>query len=171
MVTAVDKALDEAMSAVMDGSASPADWALVSAAWDGDVGLRERWAAWHAAADGLRSADLPALHREPEVLLARLHQNLPAADPRPPVRRDWFAPLAVAASFVAVALVIGALRPQPATGDVVAVAPLTAPRAQGLSGQSFAQTAAGRTLAGDTLSESIDWGLALPEPSASEPHP
>ncbi|MBV8033850.1 RseA family anti-sigma factor [Roseateles sp.] len=170
MVSHADDMLAEAMSAVMDGRATPADWARVNAAWASDPALRERWALWHAAGDGLRSAELPRLHREPEALLTALHAQLPApaAAPR---GRDWLAPLAVAASFVALALGMGALRPVPAPDAVVAAAPMPAPRVQGLSGLSFAQAAAGLTLPGDAPPEVIDWGPPLPEPAASRPLP
>jgi len=175
-------ALNEALSAVMDGRATPADWARVNAAWANDPRLRERWALWHAAGDGLRSAELPGLHREPQALLDALHAQMAppvAAHSRP---RDWFAPIAVAASFVAAVIGIGALRPPQAPQPLVAMAPTATPRAQGLSGTSFAQTAAGRTLMalGDTPEaglpveappEIIDWGLSLPEPAASQPRP
>lgn len=180
MVTLDGAALNEALSALMDGRATPADWARVSAAWDRDPGLRERWALWHAAGDGLRSADLPGLHREPQALLDALHARLPAPAVEQPRRRDWVAPIAVAAGFVAVAIGVGALRPAPVPGSVVAAAPAAASREQGLAGASFAQTAAGRTLpvlggareAGSGVEappEIIDWGLALPEPAASRP--
>jgi negative regulator of sigma E activity len=173
MVNAGDDALNEALSAVMDGRATPADWACVNAAWRRDPGLRERWALWHAAGDGLRSAELPNLHREPEVLLAALHAQMPAAAAEPPRRRrDWFAPIAVAAGFVAVTLGVSVMRPAPVPSSVVAVAPIAAPHTQGLAGASFAQTAAGRTLpvlgSVDAPPE-IDWGLASPESPASQP--
>jgi anti-sigma factor RsiW len=183
MVTPDDAALNEALSAVMDGRATPADWARVNAAWERGPALRERWALWHAAGDGLRSADLPALHRDPEALLDALHAQLPAAVVEHPRRRDWFAPIAVAAGFVAVAIGVGALRPASVpSGVVVAAAPAEAMRAQGLAGASFAQTAAGRTLPGwsgardagsmvEAPPETIDWGLASPEPAASRPAP
>lgn len=177
-----DDTLNQAMSAVMDGRATPAEWARVDAAWASDPGLRERWALWHAAADGVRAAELPELRRDPEALLAALHAQLPVEVAELPRRRDWFAPVAVAATFVAVAIGIGTLRPMPAADAFVAAAPITTPRAQGLSGLSFAQAAAGRTLPaggavresglpGDAASETIDWGLALPEPTASHPRP
>lgn len=176
MIEPTDDALNEALSAVMDGRAKPADWAGVNAAWAQDPGLRERWALWHAAADGLRSAELPALHREPKALLDALHAQMPAPVIEHPRRGDWFAPIAVAAGFVVVAIGIGALRPAPAPDAVLAAAPIATPRAQGLSGMSFAQTAAGRTLpavgaAREAPPEIIDWGLALPEPAASRPLP
>ena len=182
MVSPADDVLNEALSAVMDGRATPADWARVNAAWASDPGLRERWATWHAASDGLRSAELPALHREPVALLEALHAQMPAPASQHPRRRDWLAPIAVAASFVAMALVVGLLRPAPAADAEVAAAPITTPRVQGLSGLSFAQTAAGRTLPavgaarepglpGEAPAEIIDWGLALPEPAASQPRP
>ncbi|MDR7295788.1 negative regulator of sigma E activity [Pelomonas aquatica] len=181
-MSAAETALDQALSAVMDGRATPEEWAQVNAAWAGDPGLRERWALWHAAGDGLRSAELPALHREPQRLLDALHARMPAPVVEHPRRRDWFAPLAVAAGFVAMAVGVGALRPAPAPQAVVAAAPAATSRVQGLAGMSFAQTAAGRTLpalgtareAGlpvDAPPEIIDWGLALPEPAASHALP
>lgn len=163
--------LDEALSAVMDGCATPAEWARVNAAWATDPALRERWALWHAAADGLRAPELAGLHREPGALLAALHAQLPAEPAPPRRRRDWLAPFAVAAGFVALAVGLGALRPEPAGDAVYAAAPVPTPRAQGLSGQSFAETAAGRTLPGDAPPAAIDWGLALPEPATSGPRP
>lgn len=172
MVSPADDGLNESLSAVMDGRATPADWARVKAAWAGDAGLRERWALWHAAGDGLRSADLPALHRPPQQVLDRLHAALPAA--APPARgRDWLAPMAVAAGFVALAVGIGALRPtQPQQPQlVVAAAPVVTAPAQGLAGLSFAQTAAGRTLPGDAPPELTGWGLPLPEQPASQTRP
>lgn len=182
MVSSDDDTLNEALSAVMDGRATPAEWSRVNAAWATDPGLRERWALWHAAADGLRSAELPSQHREPEALLTALHAQLPAAVTDHPRRRDWLAPFAVAAGFVAIAIGVGALRPMPAADGFVATAPIATPRAQGLSGMSFAQTAAGRTLPavgavrepglpGEAPPEIIDWGLALPEAAVSQPRP
>lgn len=181
MVNADDDALNQALSAVMDGSATLADWARVNAAWERDPALRERWALWHAAGDGLRSAELPQLHREPQALLDALHARMPANVVSHLRRRDWFAPMGVAAGFIALALGIGALRPPTADEPTLAAAPIATPRAQGLSGLSFAQTAAGRTLpvldasrnAGtvDAPPEVIDWNLALPEPAASQARP
>ena len=182
MTHAGDESLNEALSAVMDGRATPADWVRVNAAWATNPGLRERWALWHAAGDGLRSAELPALHREPQALLDALHAQMTSPMVVRPRRRDWFAPVAVAASFVAAAIGIGALRPSQAPEPLVAMAPASPPRAQGLSGTSFAQTAAGRTLTAlgaapesglpvEAPPEIIDWGLALPEPGASHPRP
>lgn len=173
MVTDMDVALRQSLSAVMDGEATQADWALVKAAWDQDPGLRESWAAWHAASDGLRAPDLPPLQQTPQDLLAALHAGQAGQRPARSRMRDWTAPLAVAATFVAVSVGIGLLRPPAPVGMVVAAAPIQTPRAQGLSGLSFAQTATGRTLAGDPPSDGnvIDWGLALPEPAASKPLP
>jgi len=172
MVNADDDALNEALSAVMDGRATPADWTLVNVAWERDPSLRERWALWQAAGDGLRSAELVALHREPEALLAALHAQRPAPVAEHPRRRDWFAPIAVAAGFCAVTLGVSVLRPAPAPSDVVAVAPVAATQAQGLAGASFAQTAAGRTLpvlGGVDTPPAIEWSLVPPEAPASQP--
>jgi anti-sigma factor RsiW len=181
-----DELLYASLSAVMDGRATPADWARVNAAWSADPALRERWALWHAAGDGLRSAELPVLHRPPEALLDALHAQLPAQRPAQgpapvvshPKRRDWFAPFAVAAGFVAVAIGLGALRTPSSPDTLAAAASFATPQAQGLTGMSFAQTAAGRTLpslsgARDTgvLVEAspdlIEWGVGLPEHAAS----
>lgn len=178
MVTLVDDALGESLSAVMDGQATAADWARVNAAWANDPGLRERWALWHAAADGLSADELPQLHRQPAALLDALHAQLPsqrpAEKPARSRRLDWLAPLAVAAGFVAFAVGVTTLRPPPAPGAIFANAPISTPRAQGLGGLSFAQAASGRTLPADAPPEVIDWGLALPEAPAapaSQPRP
>ena len=171
MVNGTAEALNQALSAVMDGSATPADWARVEAAWAADPQLRERWALWHAAGDGLRASELPRLHRDPQALLDALHARLPAPTLTHPRRRDWWAPVGVAAGFIALALGLVALRPPPAEEPTLAAAPIATPRAQGLSGLSFAQTAAGRTLAADAPPEVIDWGLALPEAAASQVRP
>lgn len=182
MVNRLDDALNESLSAVMDGRATTADWTCVNAAWTTDPALRERWALWHAAGDGLRSAELPSLHREPEALLAGLHAQIPAPHVRIFRRREWFAPLAVAASFIALAMGIGTLRAPVGQGEVMAMAPIETPRAQALVGTSFAQTAAGGTRNGvgaahdaggvaDAPPETVGWVLALPEPSASRPRP
>lgn len=172
--------LYECLSAVADGRATPADWARVQAAWERDPGLRERWALWHAAGDGLRSAELPVLHREPQALLDGLHAQMPGPSAAPSRRRDWLAPLAVAASFVAFALGLGALRPAGLPIDTVAVAPadMAAPP-QALVGTSFAQAASGRApLPGvvheagsiaETAPELGAWPQALAPASAARP--
>ncbi|MFT7721760.1 MAG: hypothetical protein QM788_02855 [Roseateles sp.] len=183
-----DDLLNESLSAVADGRATAADWARVEAAWAHDAGLRERWALWHAAGDGLRSADLPALHREPQALLDGLHARMSAlAAPLPPRprRRDWLAPAAVAASFVAMAVGWSTLRwPSPAGGDLMALATLApataAPRTQALVGTSFAQAAAGRAWPGaatlqvvDSHPEIAEWpqGPALPDAAGPAARP
>lgn len=170
MVSPNDDALNAALSALADGRATPADWALISAAWDRDPALRERWALWHAAGDGLRSAELPALHRDPEALLAALHAQMPAPVVEHPRRRDWFAPVAVAAGFVALAVGLVALRPTPLPGETFAVAPAAMPRAQALAGTSFVQAAAREPgLLVEPSPDSIDWALPASEPAASRP--
>lgn len=187
-MNAADQALDQALSAVMDGRATPAEWALVNAAWASDPGLRERWALWHAAGDGLRSTELLTLHREPQALLDALHARLPAQPAQSGAaarRRDWLPPLAVAASFVALALGVGMLRPFHAPEPLLAAAPVAAPRLQGLQGlegTSFAQAASGRTLTAWSETreaglpvrlapEAIDWGVPAPTAPASGARP
>lgn len=173
MVTALDGALRQSLSAVMDGEATEADWARVKAAWDQDPRLRETWTAWHAASDGLRAPELPCLQQSPEELLASVHAGQGEQRRARSRMRDWTAPVAVAATFVAVSVGIGLLRPPAPVDMVAAPAPIQTPQAPGLSGLSFAQTATGRTLAGEPPPDGnlIDWGLALPEPAASQPQP
>lgn len=184
-MTAADQALDQALSAVMDGRATPAEWALVNAAWASDPGLRERWALWHAAGDGLRSTELLAQHREPQALLDALHARLPAQPAVATRGRDWLPPLAVAASFIALAFGVGMLRPPQAPEPLLAAAPVAAPRLQGLQGlegTSFAQAASGRTLTAWSETreaglpvrlapEAIDWGVSAPTAPASGARP
>jgi negative regulator of sigma E activity len=170
VVNVDDSQVNEALSALADGRATPADWALINAAWGRDPALRERWALWHAAGDGLRSAELPALHRDPEALLAALHAQMPAPVIEHPRRRDWFAPVAVAASFVVLAVGWVALRPPPVSSETFAATPTVMPHAQALAGTSFVQ-AAGREqgLLVEPSPAGIDWALPASEPAASRP--
>lgn len=171
MVNVNDATLHESLSAVMDGQATAADWARVRAAWDEDPGLRERWLLWSAAADGLRGAELQAARRQGDALLAALHEHVASPQPAHAERRGWWAPLAVAASFVVFALGFTALRPEPSSTDgmVAAVAPDAPSRAPGLAGLSFAEAAAGPALAAEAPPQASDWGLTLPERAASAP--
>lgn len=157
MVSAEQAALDQALSAVMDGSATPQQWAQVEVAWARNPELRERWMLWHAAGDGLRAADLAVARRHPDELLSALHAAMPAQAPSSARRNEWWSPLAVAAGFVALALGVTQLQPAaPVEVGPVAARTLRVP-AQGLVGISFAQTAAGGALpvlgAGDAASQ------------------
>ncbi|MFG6415785.1 RseA family anti-sigma factor [Roseateles sp. DC23W] len=148
MVSAEQAALEHALSAVMDGSATPQQWAQVEEAWGREPALRERWMLWHTAGDGLRSADLAATRRHPADLLHALHAAMPAQAPSSACRNEWWSPLAVAAGFVALALGITQLQPAaPVELGPVAARTVRVP-AQGLVGISFAQTAAGGALPG-----------------------
>jgi negative regulator of sigma E activity len=171
-----------ALSAVQDGRATARDWALVESAWARDPALRERWLLWQTAGDGLRSPDLLMTARRSEELLKVLHAAMPAAGSSDAPRREWLAPLAVAASFVALALGVTQLRPAEPPRENLAVAPGSAPVMQGLAGTSFAQTAAGRTLAASIVASDAAWpaepALGWPDstasqagPAASEPGP
>ena len=93
MVSPLDEALKQSLSAVMDGEATPQDWARVQAAWASNPDLRACWAEWQSAADGLRAPGLPALQQRPEALLSALHarQSAPDAAVRP--RAGWLPPL------------------------------------------------------------------------------
>lgn len=134
--------LEQALSAVADGQASAQDWLLVQAAWPHDAALRARWAEWHAVGDALRSVELPALHREPETLLATLADQAP--QPAPAMRRDWWSGLAVAAGFALVAVLVPGLQAPDLPQAQLAAAPAAPVRTAALVGTSFAQTALGR---------------------------
>ena len=77
--------------------------------------------------------------------------------------------------FVVLALGLVSWQPAPAPEPLAAALPMAAPGVQGLGGLSFAQAAAGPTLAGlgasrdtglsrEAPPEFVDWGLVLPEP-------
>lgn len=151
MVSAERPALDQALSAVMDGGATPQQWALVEAAWSQDAALRERWALWQAAGDGLRSADLATTRRHPAALLSALHAAMPVPAPASARRNEWWSPFAVAAGFVALALGVTQLRPAAPVDVGPVAARMVRMPAQGLVGISFAQTAAGAALPGGVV--------------------
>jgi sigma-E factor negative regulatory protein RseA len=114
----------EALSALVDGEASPSEVAQTCAAWRGDADARANWHEYQLIGDVMRSQD-PAgttpsaaflnnfrarLAQEPVVLApaaaAARRVVAPAVVPskalRPLQRRAWTGPIAVAASFVAV---------------------------------------------------------------------
>jgi sigma-E factor negative regulatory protein RseA len=114
----------EALSALVDGEASPSEVAQTCAAWRGDADTRANWHEYQLIGDVMRSQDLAGttpsaaflnnfrarLAQEPVVLapaaaVAR-KAVAPVAAPvkalRPLQRRTWTGPIAVAASFVAV---------------------------------------------------------------------
>ncbi|MFN3303482.1 MAG: hypothetical protein ACK44A_07150 [Roseateles sp.] len=157
MVSADRSSLDEALSAVQDGSATPQDWARVEAAWASDPALRARWADWQALGDGLRSAELLAAHRDPQRLLDALHAALPLQGAPQRRRREWLAPLGVAASFVVLAMGLTRWMPTAAPPTGVELARGPAVPLQALVGDSFAQTAAGRTLPAEVGLRDAAW--------------
>lgn len=85
------------------------------ALWRDDPSLRDDWHSYHLIGDVLRSDDLAASPRHDEAFLSALRTRL-AAEPvvlapqalpaAAPVRRRWYAPVAVAAGFMAVAGVL-----------------------------------------------------------------
>lgn len=113
----------EALSALVDGEASPSEVAKTCAAWRGDADTRANWHEYQLIGDVMRSQDLAGttpsaaflnnfrarLAQEPVVLApaaAVSRRAAPAVAPvkalRPLQRRAWTGPIAVAASFVAV---------------------------------------------------------------------
>ncbi|MDN3920927.1 sigma-E factor negative regulatory protein [Roseateles violae] len=104
----------EDLSDLLDGRASPAQLRALCAAWADDAELRRSWQAWHLLGDSLRSAELVGQAQRSEALLDALHQRLAQEPPRSatqPLAR-WLAPLAVAAGFVGLALLMPGLRPE-----------------------------------------------------------
>jgi hypothetical protein len=101
------------LSDLADGRASPAQARALCEAWANDAGLRRDWQVLHLLGDTLRSAELATQAQRAEVLLAalreRLRTNLAPAPAHRPLGR-WLAPLAVAAGFVGVALVVPGLQ-------------------------------------------------------------
>lgn len=149
----MNEQLLKALSAIADGEAGAQDWRLVEAAWAKDPTLRERWLAWHEAGDALRS---PELARPVALPTAQLLQRLQAESveqpwPQKPAR-GWLPPLAVAASFVAMALLLSPLREMGQSGAPVLAA--GAGLASSPVATSFAQRAAG--------AQTPDFGLADP---------
>jgi sigma-E factor negative regulatory protein RseA len=117
----------QALSALADGALDDAALLQTVAAWRHDAGLRESWHAYQLIGDALRSEDLVQVPAHDEAFLQRLRGRL--ADepvvlaPQRPVgvtvpqvqagvtrRRSRTAPVAVAASFFAVAGVLVASR-------------------------------------------------------------
>jgi hypothetical protein len=103
------------LSDLADGRASPAQVRALSEAWASDAALRRDWQALHLLGDTLRSAELAAQAQRSDALLAALRERL-AAEPallhtgRPSASARWLAPLAVAAGFVGLALIVPGLQ-------------------------------------------------------------
>lgn len=103
------------LSELADGELDRDGVRRACALWRDDPSLRNDWHSYHLIGDVLRSDDLAASPRHDEAFLSSLRtrlaaepvvlapQELPAAAP---VRRRWYAPVAVAAGFMAVAGVL-----------------------------------------------------------------
>jgi sigma-E factor negative regulatory protein RseA len=112
-----------ALSALMDGDGIDAE--LAFRAWRDDEGVRADWHAYHVIGEVMRSDDVRCVPRHDAQFLVRLRERLatqpvllaPAAAPRRvAVGRNWLAPIAVAAGFVAVAGVLVVMRVAVPTG-------------------------------------------------------
>ncbi|MET0519153.1 MAG: sigma-E factor negative regulatory protein [Burkholderiaceae bacterium] len=141
---------DERLSALADGRADAAELDALLARWGEQPALREQWQTTQLIGDVLRSSELAGQSVAGEALLQSLRDRL-AQEP-PPRRlgssaaeaedstergreqglRAWLPPLAVAASFVALALalplLVGGL---PDQGGAALQPPLTAGAAGG----------------------------------------
>ena len=166
----------EALSDLADGRADARDAQALCAAWAREPGLRRDWHALHLIGDTLRSTDLAQQAQRSGALLDALRVQL-AHEPvplRPRRAVQWMAPLAVAASFVAMALmlpVLGGMVEPAAVQQAQATQPLV-PQA-GLTlvgnGPSFVQTAlapGGVLPQAPALIESGFDDLRLPEAAA-----
>jgi sigma-E factor negative regulatory protein RseA len=106
------------LSELADGEVDAEGLRRACAAWREDPALRDDWHSYHLIGDVLRSDDLAAAPRHDEAFLATLRSRLEAEPvvlaPQPLVAtrraaapsRRWFAPVAVAAGFMAVAGVL-----------------------------------------------------------------
>jgi sigma-E factor negative regulatory protein RseA len=127
----------QALSALADGELDAGAVQRACAAWREDPDARTTWHAYHLIGDVLRSDDLCAHAGHDEQFLARLRRRLAdepvvlAPEPLPVAqpaavqvgngtsavrRRAWAAPIAMAASFVAVTGLVVATRMGPAAG-------------------------------------------------------
>lgn len=185
----MNESLLSALSALADGRATPEEWRLVEAAWAQDPELRERWLAWHQVGDALRAPELglePAL--PPEQLLRRLRDEADvvsvtgigrARADRSRRAGKWLPPLAVAASFVAFAMLMGQWQQAPGGEPALAIAPLNvelppvatsfAQRAVAIQTPDFGLVAAPR----GTIVDGASWTPPplWPESGASGPRP
>ncbi|WP_077034220.1 sigma-E factor negative regulatory protein [Pelomonas sp. KK5] len=119
-----DPALLQALSDLADGRASAEQLQALSAAWATNPALRRDWQSLHLIGDSLRSGELAGQAQPAEDLLAGLRRRI-AQEPvplRPRGWQAWLAPLAVAASFVLVALAVPGLQSmllrQPGAGQM-----------------------------------------------------
>lgn len=142
-----DSTRDQALSDLADGRASAAQLDSIMAAWNDQPDLRRQWQTLHLIGDTLRSAELANQVQDSDALLAGLRERI-AQEPvplRPRRLRDWMAPLAVAAGFVAVAMVVPSLNPmlQPAGLPAIARADALQPLGLTINGAepSFVQAA------------------------------
>lgn len=142
-----DSTWGQALSDLADGRASAAELDAILAAWGDQPELRRQWQTLHLIGDSLRSSELAGQAQGGDRLLAGLRERL--ADEPVPLRprrlRDWMAPLAVAAGFVAVAMVMPALQAvvQPPGLPTIAAADVVPLLGQTLNGgaTSFVQAA------------------------------
>lgn len=142
-----DSGWGQALSDLADGRASEAEVAAITAAWREHPDVRRQWHALHLIGDTLRSTELAEPAQGSEALLASLRERI-AQEPvplRPRRLSEWLAPLAVAAGFVAVALLMPSLQTllQPAAAPSIAQAATEPLQGQTLNGiePSFAQAA------------------------------
>ena len=108
----VGRSWQQDLSDLADGRAGSGQARALAAAWKGSPALRRDWHAIHLIGDTLRSAELAQEARPAADFLAEFRGRL-AAEPvpiRPRQWQAWLAPLAVAASFVVVALAVPGLQ-------------------------------------------------------------
>lgn len=106
----------QCLSNLMDGEADAQTVDLACAAWADEPASRDAWHVYHLIGDVLRSDELAPRPARDAAFHARLHERLaaepvvlapaPSGRPRRSRRFQWTAPVALAASFIAVAGVI-----------------------------------------------------------------
>lgn len=134
------------LSALADGQLDAEQAARACGQWRQTAELRQSWHAWHVIGDVMRSEDLAESAVGDEAFLKQLRARMAqepvvlAPSPEPLAAwqrlraRQWLAPAAVAASFVAVATAFVGLRTQDAPGGSSSGAMLAATTAQGQMG-------------------------------------
>jgi sigma-E factor negative regulatory protein RseA len=149
------------LSQLVDGELDAEGTRRACALWRDTASLRDDWHSYHLIGDVLRSDDLAVSPRHDEAFLAALRGRLAAEPvvlaPQPlqpstatVARRRWYAPVAVAAGFMAVAgvLVVTRLAAPVQEPAAIALAPMseTAQALAAVAPEAQGDTTAGREL-------------------------
>jgi sigma-E factor negative regulatory protein RseA len=165
----------ERLSALVDGELDGDEVGRACAHWRDDGAARSTWHAYHLIGDVLRSDDLAAdasrdsaflvalrgrLASEP-VVLAPAPLAAPAAIAPRGQRRAWMAPVAAAAGFAAVAVVVVVMRGNDSGVAVVTALPAPKPDAAVVQPVAAAPVAAETPITGPVVRDArLDYYLS-----------